>query len=168
METAFPVHDPLFPKRQTEHKDDVNTEVEEDNKTPEDWLEHLTEGEISIKEEESGDISKCNEVDASQQASNESCSPNTHNLIDDSKDTAEAPLQENTDDNIVLGPGGQWGLPYDHSMFRHSDKEGNSALPRVPAWSLPPTRQQWEFSEITHHGRKKHKSLNRKKKKGDE
>lgn len=81
-------------------------------------------------------------------------------------EAAELPLQENSnDDHIVLGPGGQWGLQNDRSTNSVRVRENEAFGLRVAAWSLPTLSQQWEFSEITHHGRKKQKSLHRRKNK---
>jgi hypothetical protein len=90
----------------------------------------------------------------------------THNPAVGLIGAAEVSLQENSnDDNIVLGPGGQWGLQNDRSINSVRVRENEAFGPKVAAWSLPTLSQQWEFSEITHHGRKKQKSLHRRKNK---
>ena len=80
------------------------------------------------------------------------------------------------DDDIVLGPGGQWGLIPERARlgpvtgFIHPGVMTNKQAefddflaPKAAAWSLPsPNAQKWEFSELTHHGRKKQKAQRRR------
>lgn len=70
-------------------------------------------------------------------------------------------------DDIVLGPGGQWGLPLERQPLREQLRNTDCITPKVAAWSLPTVQQPWEFSEITHHGRRKHRAQNRKKRMED-
>ena len=53
------------------------------------------------------------------------------------------------------------------SRIKFSSKINSDVSSSVPAWSLP-TARDWEFSEITHHARRKQKSLLRKKKKNED
>lgn len=159
LETAFPIHDPLFPKKRVEPAHVAKLRKEDE--VPDSWLEHVTEESKQTTDEDSDDKG----VEEAQD--NTSTSPSAQNR-DSASASAETSLQERSGDDIVLGPGGHWGLQFDRCPLRVFGKDGDSLTPRVPAWSLPTLRQQWEFSEITHHGRKKQKSLNRKKKRTED
>ena len=68
------------------------------------------------------------------------------------------------DNQIILGPGGQWGL----GKLEPKKLVVDATTTKVAAWSLPSAGgQSWNFTEITHHTRKKQK-LNHKKKKKQE
>lgn len=161
--------------KQTELKKFNKTTLEDDGSVPENWEmvaeeSKLTEASSEGKESAITSDSKARGVDEEDQFNTQvSTSLHTHNLMSISTVAAEVPLREDAEDNIVLGPGGQWGLQNDRQSLRmNQSRDSEGAVPRVPAWSLPTLRQQWEFSEITHHGRKKQKSLQRKKKKADD
>ncbi|XP_057371090.1 serine/threonine-protein kinase/endoribonuclease IRE1-like [Daphnia carinata] len=167
LETAFPVYDPLFPKAKLLSEPAVATKVDDDDNVPESWdmeIEEPGNAGTPCKETESADKADTEEVKEAQLAHANQETHMSTNLIA----TDEVPLHEkDTDDNIVLSPGGQWGLLNDRTsnVLRAQGREAADFAPRVAAWSLPTRSQQWEFSEITHHGRKKQKSLQRKKKK---
>lgn len=169
LETAFPVYDPLFPKMKKAHQEAKETSRQEDEHVPDNWMEHLDSVESASMETDAvASAKECTPTSegggetAAQENSQMSTSPNAHNLMS-APTTVDSSLYES--DNIVLGPGGQWGLQNDRSSFvRNQNRPDESLAPRVPAWSLPTLRQQWEYSEITHHGRKRQKALNRKKK----
>ena len=64
---------------------------------------------------------------------------------------------------IVLGPGGQWGRLLGGGIMRPpsflppSAGAGASSTSREAAWKLPSLAQNWTFSEIENHGRRKKK-----------
>lgn len=167
LETAFPVYDPLFPKLKLLPEPPVATKVEDDENVPESWdieTEEPENADTPCKETESAGKADTEEVKEAQLSLTKQETLMSTNLIA----ADEAPLHENdTDDNIVLSPGGQWGLFNDRTsnVLRAQGREATDFAPRVAAWSLPTRSQQWEFSEITHHGRKKQKSLHRRKNK---
>lgn len=150
LETAFPVYDPLFPKafvKPFQLPQESGEEEGEPKNVPDNWEQQLDEPEEAIPPDEAADI------------------------------LPAAPVKEpeEEEDRIVLGPGGQWGLP---PLMMHQERatsvtaasEGANGTtdplaPKVAAWSLPTTSQPWQFSELTHHGRRKQKALHRKNKK---
>ncbi len=160
--------------KQTELKKFNTTTLEDDGSVPENWemvAEESKLAEASSEEKESGITSDSKaRVDEEDQFNTQvSTSLHTHNLMSISTVATEVSFRENAEDNIVLGPGGQWGLQNDRQSLRmNQSRDTEGAVPRVPAWSLPTLRQQWEFSEITHHGRKKQKAQHRRKKKLDD
>lgn len=174
METAFPVYDPLFPKRQVSpgHLDKAHNRG---NEIPENWMEHLKEDPSTLPDTKpSAHANNQNQEEhslksdeAAPLSTQEFSSPSKHNLTS-SPSTDGNVLPADPSDHIVLGPGGQWGIVHDYGASAHVKHNSESLAPRVPAWSLPTLRQPWEFSEITHHGRKKQKSFHRKKKKADD
>ncbi len=141
---------------------------EEDENVPESW--DMATEESSPTEVESPCKEKNDSEEGLEEAQNLSVSasalPPNSAVSTGLVEAADSPLQENSnDDHIVLGPGGQWGLQNDRSTNSVRLRENEAFGPRVAAWSLPTLSQQWEFSEITHHGRKKQKSLHRRKNK---
>lgn len=161
------MYDPLFPKLKLLPEPPVATKVEDDENVPESWdieIEEPENADTPCKETESAGKADTEEVKEAQLSLTKQETLMSTNLIA----ADEAPLHENdTDDNIVLSPGGQWGLFNDRTsnVLRAQGREATDFAPRVAAWSLPTRSQQWEFSEITHHGRKKQKSLHRRKNK---
>ncbi len=140
----------------------------DDGKVPENW-DMVTEEESSPIEVETPCKEK-KENDSAEGLVETACADPliTHNPVVSTSiiAAAEASLQEiGNDDDIVLGPGGHWGLQNDRSTNSVRVRENEAFGPKVAAWSLPTLSQQWEFSEITHHGRKKQKSLHRRKNK---
>ncbi|EFX77192.1 hypothetical protein DAPPUDRAFT_305906 [Daphnia pulex] len=169
LETAFPVYDPLFPKlKLLEPQKNTAVKSEEEENVPESWdmvAEESNPTEVEAPCKEKNDSEEGLEEAQNLTVSADPLSPIpavSTGLIE----AAESSSQENSnDDHIVLGPGGQWGLQNDRSTNSVRVRENEAFGPRVAAWSLPTLSQQWEFSEITHHGRKKQKSLHRKKNK---
>lgn len=153
LETAFPIYDPLFSKS-TKPKESPamsgDRDEAEDVAVPESWESRDTEGAtpaagtVPINED---DVTLSREPSCDKEES-PADRPSTVSFLDE---------------DVVLGPGGQWGLQADRLL--PARPANSDATPRVPAWSLPSTNQSWAFSEITHHGRKKPKSLQRKQKK---
>jgi hypothetical protein len=159
----------LFPKLKLLEPQKVTTvKSEKEENVPESWdmlAEESNPTEVETPCKEKNDSEEGLEEAQNLTVSADPLSPNpavSTGLVE----AAELPLQENSnDDHIVLGPGGQWGLQNDRSTNSVRVRENEAFGPRVAAWSLPTLSQQWEFSEITHHGRKKQKSLHRRKNK---
>ena len=158
--------------KQLESKKANEIASQDDANVPDNWemvAEESKLTEATSKEKDNPVITDCKIIEEDPSNTHVSTSLHPHNLTS-IPCAAEVSLRENADDHIVLGPGGQWGLQNDRPSLRlnHGRDGEGTVVPRVPAWSLPTLRQQWEFSEITHHGRKKQKSLHRKKKKSDD
>lgn len=85
-------------------------------------------------------------------------------LASQDEEVAPSTITEDVDSQIVLGPGGQWGMEKSEPKKLVLD----TSVTKVASWSLPSVGQQsWTYSEITHHGRRKQK-LNHKKKRKEE
>lgn len=163
LETAFPVYDPLFPKVISKEKIRATvTDSAEKEEVPDSWDERLTEEtepeSVSVASEASN-LESNNSFASGETKEGALLEGNANRLTDlthqsTSKDTA---------DDIVLGPGGQWGLQLERPPLREQLRNSDSITPKVAAWSLPTVKQQWDFSEITHHGRRKQRTLHRKK-----
>lgn len=159
----------MFPKLKLLEPQKVTTvKSEEEENVPESWdmlaeESNPTEVEIPCKEKNDSEEGLEEAQNLTFSADPLSANPAVSTGL---VEAAELPLQENSnDDHIVLGPGGQWGLQNDRSTNSVRVRENEAFGLRVAAWSLPTLSQQWEFSEITHHGRKKQKSLHRRKNK---
>lgn len=156
LETAFPVYDPLFPKVKllkesqvqelsSKNERDEEEAINQEENVPESW-DRLDDGSVEAKE--------------------------TPEITSDQSAAATATAEEK--DDIVLGPGGQWGLMPERGRLGPATgfirpvvtkKEEDPLAPKVAPWSLPSPGQHWEFSELTNHGRKKQKALQRRNRK---
>lgn len=163
------MYDPLFPKLKLLSEPAVAAKSEVDENVPDSWdvvieESYPVDADVLRKETDSTGNAEYEEVKEAQLShANQDTHMSTGLVV-----AGEVLSHENkTEDNIVLGPGGQWGLQNDRTTnaLRIQDREAVDFAPRVAAWSLPTRSQQWEFSEITHHGRKKQKSLHRRKNK---
>lgn len=161
LETAFPVYDPLFPKVLSKEKSRTtepdSTEKEE---VPDSWDERLTDETESITAASDSINVESNKPPATGEIKETSSKQGNTSIPSDLACSSASP---DSGDGIVLGPGGQWGLQLERPPLREQLKNSDVITPKVAAWSLPTPQQQWEFSEITHHGRRKQRALNRKK-----
>jgi len=82
---------------------------------------------------------------------------------EEEEDEEEGEREREKEKEIVLGPGGQWGRLLGGGIMRPpsflppSAGAGASSTSREAAWKLPSLAQNWTFSEIENHGRRKKK-----------